>query len=149
MTGTTSAGTTIAVTASAPATFDAAGYGALTPTIIKGVESIPAFGADTAVNSFTPLNGPIEKYKGPTNNGSITLPMLVDTADAGQNLVRTAAAPGNNAIYYFCVTYPNGDKDYFGGRVFGAPKTTGGATNNLMQNPKIEVTTSVVSVPAS
>lgn len=149
MTSTTSAGTTIAISAAAPATFDAAGYGALTLTTIGGVESIPAFGPSVTVNSFQPLSGPEDKHKGPANYGSLQIPMAYDKADAGQTLLRTASDPSNDALYSFLVTFPNGDKRYFQGRVFGMQDTPGSATNVLMSTTTIEVTTKVISVNAA
>lgn len=148
MTSSTSAGTTIGLTAGIPATQDSAGFAALTYTTVSGVESIPAFGATTTVNSFQPLNGPQDKHKGPTNNGSLQVPMAYDKADAGQTLMRAAAAPSNNGLYAFVVTFPNGDKRYFQGRVFGAQETPGSATNVLMLTSTVEITTAVVRVDA-
>jgi len=148
MPSSTSAGTTIAISAAKPATFDAAGYTALTATIIGGVESIPAFGASTTVNTFQPLNGPQDKHKGPVNYGSLQIPMAYDRTDAGQTLMRTAADPDNNGLYSFCVTFPNGDKRYFQGRVFGMQETPGSATNVLMMTSTVEITTKVVKVDA-
>jgi hypothetical protein len=149
MTSSTSNGTTIGITAGVPATFDAAGYGALAFTTIGGVESIPAFGATSSVNSFQPLNGMTEKNKGPANGGSIALPYAIDKTDAGQTLLATAADPANNARYYFVVTFPNGDKRFFGGKVFGAPETVGSATNVLMGSATIEIETKTVKVNAA
>lgn len=140
----TSAGTKIALSAAAPSTFDAAGYGALSFTNVGGVESIPAFGAQAAVNSFQPLDGAQEKHKGPVNYGSLQVPMAYDKADAGQTLMATASAPTNNAQYSFRVTYPNGDKRYFMGRVFGLPENPGAATNVLMQTATVEINTAVI-----
>lgn len=148
MTSTTSAGTKYAITAGLPATDNEAGYTALTWTTVKGVESIPAFGASNAVNSFQPLDGPVEKHKGPANYGSLQIPMAYDRDDAGQVLVRTAAEPDNNAMYSHKVTYPNGDVRYFQGRVFGAPETVGSATNVLMMTPTVEISTKVIKVDA-
>jgi hypothetical protein len=146
----TSAGTKIAISATLPTTPDAAGYGALSAmTDIGGVESIPAFGPSIAVNSFQPLAGPVEKHKGPVNYGSLQIPMALDKSDAGQILLRTAAEPDNNAMYSVRVTYPNGDKRYFQGRVFGWTETPGAATNVLMGNTTIEVNTKVVKVDAA
>jgi hypothetical protein len=144
MVSSTSAGTTIAISAAVPATFDKTGYAALMSTVIGGIESIPAFGAQVGVNTFQPLNGPQDKHKGPVNYGSLQLPFAIDKADAGQILLNTAAAPTNNALYSFTVTFPNGDKRYFRGRVFGAPETVGGASNVLMGNATVEIVTEVI-----
>ncbi|MFD1951865.1 hypothetical protein ACFSGX_13915 [Sphingomonas arantia] len=149
MPSSTSAGTTMGVSVAAPATMDAAGYAALTYTTIGGVESIPAFGATSAVNSFQPLNGPQEKHKGPVNYGSLQIPMATDKADAGQTIMGTLGEPDNNAMGSFIVTFPNGDKRYFRGRVFGSPETVGSATNVLMTNATVEINTKVVKVNAA
>jgi len=149
MVSTTSAGTTIGISAAVPASHDPAGFAALTFTTISGIESIPAFGATVAVNSFQPLNGPQDKHKGPVNYGSLQLPYAHDKADAGQTLLRTSAEPTNNALYAFVVTFPNGDKRYFRGRTFGAPETVGSATNVLMGNATVEITTPIVKVDAA
>ncbi len=149
MTSSTSAGTTIAISAAAPATLDATGYAALTYTVIGGVESIPAIGPATTVNSFQPLNGPQEKHKGPTNYGSLALPIAHDKADAGQTLLRTAADPANNALYSIKVVFANGDVVYCQVRAFGYTYTPGSATNVLMANSTLEINTKTVFVPAT
>jgi hypothetical protein len=144
MTSSTSAGTTIGISAAAPASFDKTGYAALTYTTIGGVGSIPAFGASTAWNTFQPLNGAEEQHKGPVSYGQLQVPMAYDKADAGQTLTRTASRPGNNALYSFIVTFPNGDKFYFQARVSGAPLEVGSATNVIMMNPTLGISTVVV-----
>lgn len=144
MTSTPSAGSTIHISAGLPASATVAGYAALTYTKIKGPQSIGAFGATTGVVNFQPLEGAEEKHKGSTNFGSLTPPIAIDDEDAGQNLLRVAAEPGNNALYSFMVILSNGKKRYFGGRVFGWPETVGEATTLLMANPQIEISTTVV-----
>lgn len=140
----TSAGTSAALSLNAPAAQDEAGYTALTYTELGGVESIAAFGPTSAVNSYQPLAGPVEKHKGPPNYGSLQIPVAIDKADAGQALIRLLADPANNDLGTFRVRYPNGDKRYFRGRVFGAPETPGSATNLLMMTPIIEINTAIV-----
>lgn len=149
MTSTTSAGSTLAITATAPATFDAAGYGAATFTEIGGIEKIGALGAVFAKVEFQPLKGPKDKNKGSRDNGSLAPSLAIDESDAGQTLLRTAAADETSKIYYFKVTYSNGAKRYFGGRVFGYPETVDGADTVLMANPTIEIITDIVPVAAS
>lgn len=149
MTSTPSAGSTAHISAALPATADAAGYGALTYTKIGGLQSIGTFGATTTVVNFQPLDGPEEKHKGPTNYGSLQLPIAHDKADAGQTLLRTAAAPTNNALYSIKLILSNGDKRYFQARVFGYPETVGEATTVLMANPTLEINTAVVKDDAA
>lgn len=149
MTGsTTAAGTKIALTASLPATEDAAGYAALTFTVIGNVESLPAFGPTTAPIEFQPLDGPKQTHKGPTDYGTIQVPMAFDEDDAGQILLRTAAAPGNNALYSYLVTYPTGAKRYFQARAMGYPEEPGSATTVIKSTVNIAINTKVVAVDA-
>jgi len=143
----TSAGTKLAISAAAPATQTAAGYQALTYTEIGGIESIGAFGAVTEEVTFQPLRGARESYKGGTNFGSLSPSIAHDDDDAGQELLRTASEDATD-LYSFEVTYPSGAKRFFQGRVFGYPENVGAANAMLMANPSINLSTTVIKVPA-
>lgn len=148
MGSTTAAGTGIEISAAAPATEDDAGYEALTYTEIGSVEQIGAIGATTNKVEFQPLKGPKQKHKGSTDYGSLQPSLAHDPEDAGQELLRTAADPDNNALYSFKVTYASGDKRYFQGRAFGYPENVGNADSILMANPTVEINTKIVKVAA-
>lgn len=148
MASSTAAGTTLAISAGVPATLDAAGYAALTHTVIGGIEKIGAIGATINKIEFQPLNGAKEKHKGSTDYGSLQPSLAHDKADAGQTILRTASAPTNHALYAFKATYPNGDVRYFSARVFGYPESIDGADNIIMANPTIEICTPIVKVDA-
>lgn len=149
MGSTTAAGSTIAISAAAPATLDATGYAALTFTEIGGVEKLGPLGPTTNKVEFQPLKGPKEKHKGSTDYGSLNPSLAHDKADAGQTLLRTAADPDNNALYSFLVTYPTGDKRYFRGRVFSYPENVDGADSIITAAPTVEITTKIVKVDAA
>jgi len=144
----TAAGTGLAISAATPATQTPEGYAALTFTEVGGVEQVGAFGATTEVTTFQPLKGPQEKYKGPTNYGSVQPAIAHDDDDAGQTLLRAAADDLSNKLYSIEVTYPDGAKRYFGARVFGYPENVQGAAAMLMANPSIEISTTIVKVAA-
>lgn len=144
MTSTTAAGSALAISAAAPATADAAGYAALTYTEIGQIEQIGPIGAVYSKVEFTPLKGAKQKHKGSVDYGSLQPNLAHDPTDAGQTLLRTAA--DSNSLYSFMVTYPDGAKRYFQGRVFGYPENVGGADSILMANPTIEISTSIVKV---
>jgi len=144
----TAAGSTIAISAAAPATRDATGYAALTFTEVGGVDKIGSLGAAFAVVEFKPLKGATEKHKGSVNYGSLQPSFAIDEADAGQTLVRTAADDATSKLYSFMVTYPTGAKRYFGGRVFGNPETADNADTILMAAPTVEISTPIVKVAA-
>lgn len=148
MGSTTAAGTAIGISAATPATFDAAGYAALTFTEIGNVEKLGPIGPTFAKVEFKPLKGPTKKFKGSVDYGSLNPSLAHDDSDAGQTLLRTAA---NNltTLYSFKVTYPDNAIRYFQGRVFGYPEVTDGADTVIMANPTIEIDTVVVKVAAS
>jgi hypothetical protein len=148
MTSTTAAGSTLAISAAAPATADAAGHAALTHTEVGGVEKIGGIGAIFAKVEFQPLKGPKDKHKGSADYGSLQPSMAYDEADAGQVLMRTAADDETSKLYSFKVTYPTGAIRYFQGRVFGFPENTDGADTVIMANPTIEICRKVVRVAA-
>lgn len=149
MVSSTSAGTTLAISAGNPATLDGTGYAALTYTEVGGVEKLGVIGSTTNKIAFQPLKGGIEKFKGSTDYGSLQPSMAYDKADAGQILLRTASAPDNHALYAFLATYPNGDKRYFRARTFGWPENIDGADSLIMANPTIEICTPIVKVDAA
>lgn len=148
MGSTTAAGTALAISAASPATFDAAGYLALTYTEIGQIEKIGAIGATTNKVEFTPLKGPKQKHKGSSDFGALQPSLAHDDEDAGQTLLRTASEPGNNTLYSWKVTYPDGAIRYFQGRVFGYPENVDGADTIIMANPTVEIETVIVKVAA-
>lgn len=108
-------GTTIAISATLPATENEAGYEALTFITIGEVTEIPEFGAEHDVVTHVPLaTGITAKYHGAKNNGSMSLPMALDRTDAGQTALKTALT-GKGRVA-FEVTYADGSVDYFQGK---------------------------------
>jgi hypothetical protein len=144
----TAAGSKLAISAASPSSQDVTGFSALTFTASGQVEQRGAFGATTEVVNFQPLDGPLQKYKGPNNSGAIQPQLAHDDDDAGQTLLRTAADDKTSKLYSFRVTFPNGARRFFGGRVFGYPETVGAANTMLMANPSIEISTDVIKAPA-
>lgn len=146
MASTTAAGTAFAISIATPTTQDAAGYGALSFVEIGLVEKLGTIGASFAKVEFQPLKGPKQKHKGSADYGSLQPSMAFDQADAGQSVLRTAAADETSKLYAFRVTYPTGAIRYFLGRVFGAPENVDGADSIVMSMPTVEISSRVVSV---
>ena len=144
----TAAGSTLAIGSALPATQDAAGYAALTLTEIGQVEKLGAFGASFAKVEFQPLKGPKQKYKGSKDYGALQPSVALDSADAGQTLLQAAGDDESQKLYPFRVTYADGAKRYFLGRVFGMPENADGADSMLMATPAIEICTTIVKVAA-
>jgi len=118
MTVATTAGTTIAVSASAPATYDSSGYGALSFTTVGEVTNLGSFGREYALVTHNPIGTrATQKYKGSYNEGQIAMEVGLDTDDAGQDLLATASASDSN--YSSKVTAQNGDVYYFIAKRYG------------------------------
>jgi hypothetical protein len=149
MAGSTAAGATLAISAAAPATKDAAGFAALSFTEVGGVEKIGSFGSSFEKVDFQPLKGPKEKYKGPVDYGALNPSIAIDRSDAGQTLMRTAADDETQKLYSTRVTFPDGSKGYSQVRVFGMPDTVDAAASMLMANPTCEICAKPVFVPAA
>lgn len=100
------AGTTVAISASLPATYDAAGYGAttITYTAIGNIESIGPHGMSAAVTEFTPIDtAVVTKVKGSKNYGNIAIVAAYMPSDTGQDIVETASE--SNSRYSVKITY--------------------------------------------
>jgi len=149
MGSTTSAGSALAISVATPATFDAAGYAALTFTEIGSIDKIGSLGSSFAKVEFKPLKGATQKHKGSVDYGTLQPSMAYDEDDAGQTLLRTAADDATSTLYSFEVTYPTGSKRYFQGRVFGNPETVDGPDTILMAAPSVEICTAIVKVDAA
>lgn len=145
----TAAGSTLAISAASPTTNDATGYAALTFTEVGQVEKLGAFGASFAKVEFQPLKGAKQKYKGSADYGALQPSLALDSTDAGQTLLQTAGDDETQKLYSFKVTYQDGAKRYFQGRVFGLPENADGADSMLMATPSLEICTKIVRVAAA
>jgi hypothetical protein len=141
----TSAGSTLGISASLPATEDATGYNALTYTSVGEITDLGEFGTEYSTVNFTALgNRRVRKFKGSYNNGALQLQLGRDTADAGQTLLRTALASDND--YSFKVTLQNGTKLYFKGKVMSYKTQVGSVDQITAASTTVEVVSDVVEV---
>jgi hypothetical protein len=136
----TSAGTTIGIVANAPATFDAAGYNALTFVTIGEVTDLGEFGREFALVTHNPIGsrGTVKK-KGSFNEGSISMTLGLDTDDAGQILAKAAALSDDD--YSFEVTTQNGDKYFFRAQTMMFKVNVGSVDSITTANITLEITT--------
>lgn len=148
----TSTGVTIAAVLGAPATFDQAGFEALTFTTIGQVSNIPAFGPTVQVVESNPLaTGITEKFVGFVNYGSVALEADYDDTDAGQALVTSAVDTGDASFgqdFSFELTYSTGAKRYWVGKFFSATENPGSANSMVSTSMNVEINTPVLKVAA-
>jgi hypothetical protein len=125
----TSAGTTIGVSAALPATFDAAGFGALTFTDIGEVVDGGELGRVYEVVKHNPLaTRETIKRKGSFDSGSLSLQMARVPSDAGQAIL--VAAVDSDASHSFEVTLQDGTILWFTAQIFSY-LTKIGTTNQI------------------
>lgn len=137
----TSAGTTLSVSASNPATFNEAGYGALSMTLVGEVTDLGEFGREYNLVTHNPLasRGTVKK-KGSFNEGAITLQLGLDNADAGQAILQAARDSDND--YSFKIALQGGDIYYFQAQVMGFKVGVGGVDQITSASVTLEITTS-------
>jgi hypothetical protein len=141
MTVRTSAGTTLHVCASAPATYNTAGYAALTWVAVGELVDAGDFGREYTLVTHNPLaNRTTQKFKGSFNEGKLAAKLGLDTDDAGQILMKAASL--SDSAYSFKVTTQNTDKYYFPGMVMSWKVGVGGVNKITEAMADIELTTS-------
>ena len=145
MTVRTTATTTLKISAGVPATFDSAGYAALTYTSVGEVTNFGEFGREFDLVTHNPVaSRGTQKLKGAFNEGAIALQIGLDTDDAGQILMKAASL--SDSLYAFLITTANGDKYYFQGLTMGFKVGLNDVNSVSSATANIEITTSSTGV---
>lgn len=140
MTAMTSAGTVLEISAGIPATFNEAGFEALTYTEIGEITDISGeIGRVYNLVTHNPLaTRATRKYKGSYNSGSVTIAIAIDEVDAGQILVEAALT--SDAAYSFKLVLQDGSVRYFRAMVMSFPITPGGVDSITAGSISLEIT---------
>ncbi len=144
-----SVGTVVSVSANAPATYNSAGFAALTWSPCGELAELPAFGAEAALATHTPLaTGIVAKRRGSLNYGSVALTMAVSDTDTGQTVLQDSAeaAPGTDAQVSVKVVLVNGEIQYFTAQVMSYKVNVGNADAITMAEVTLEIDNAVVKV---
>lgn len=145
MTVRTSAGTTLKISANAPATFNVAGYSALTYTSVGEITDLGEFGREFTLVTHNPVGSRgTQKFKGSFNEGTMNLSLGLDTDDAGQVLMKAASLA--DTAYSFEVTTQNGDTYYFQAMVMSFKVGVGSVDSITTATCTLELTTSAGGV---
>lgn len=142
-----SVGTTVSVSNTIPANLNAAGYAALTYTIVGEASEMPEFGGEQALVTFTPLQtGIVEKRGGSIDYGEVTLPLALSRTDAGQTILENKAnqAIGTDKRVTVRVTLPDTTNFYFVAQVRSFKQMVGGVDAITMANTILALTSPVV-----
>jgi len=142
-----SVGTTVSVSNTIPANLNAAGYAALTYTLVGEASEMPEFGGEQALVTFTPLQtGIVEKRGGSIDYGEVTLPLALSRTDAGQLILENKAnqAIGTDKRVTVRVTLPDTTNFYFVAQVRSFKQMVGGVDAITMANTILALTSPVV-----
>lgn len=140
---------TYAISASLPATYDAAGYGATTMVYaaIGKVSDFIAYGSKRNVNEWVPISGAVEYTKGAPRYGNGDMLMGDLPADAGQIILKAAEASANH--YSIKVTYADGEIHYLDGIVSAWTLSGGKEGAPMVRTATISICKAPVVVAAS
>jgi hypothetical protein len=130
----TFAGTAVSIKVTAPSTYDATGFGAITAWVPIGeITSAPGSGGKTFEDvSYSVLAERATKHlKGTSDQAEQTFEVISDRDDLGQ--IELAAALDSDNQYSFKVTYNSGEIDYFQALVTGF-EGQGGDANTLRKS---------------
>jgi len=142
----TAAGAVVSVSASLPATNDAAGFGALADfTAIGSLADAGEFGKEYNLVTFNPLaTRQTQKFKGSYNDGSMAMQIGYDKSDAGQVKLAAGLASDNN--YSFKVVLQDATIFYFQGKIMTSPKAVGTVDNIVMLSVTVEISEDIVEI---
>lgn len=143
----TSAGTTLAVSASAPATYNLAGFQALTFTEVSEITDLGEFGRQYELSTHKPLaDRRTIKRKGSYNDGSIAVPLARDAADAGQALMKAASLSDDS--YSYRIVTQDGTTFYFSAQCMSFTNVVGGVDSITGHNAQLEIDNDILEASA-
>lgn len=137
----TAAGSKLFVSSTLPATYNKAGFEALTWTEVGEVTEIPAFGKVYNIVTHLPLGSrQTIKRKGSFDNGDVDVPYAYDTDDDAGQVIMTAAVDSDNS-YAFKVDIkdPALKSVYFTAQVTSQPLTVGSTDSIVMMNSTLAI----------
>lgn len=141
----TVAGTTLGISAATPATFDVAGYVALTFTTIGNIDNAGSDGRVYNEVTFNPIaSRGTQKFKGSFNEGNKSLTLAYDSADAGAVLLKTALNDDND--YSFKIGLPDGGERYFQAKVMSFVNEENTVDDIRMASVELAITTNSAGV---
>jgi len=144
----TSAGTTISVVDSNPATYDQAGFEALTYSLIGEVTDLGEFGREYSAVTHKPLGDRrTVKRKGSYNDGTVAMTVARVPGDAGQTLLTTGLDSDDN--YSFEVVLQDGTTLYFEAQIISYTTNVGSVDQITTASVSLEITNDIIEVAAA
>lgn len=142
----TAAGSLLKICAAQPATYDAAGYAALSWTTVAEITNFGEFDRVYNLIKHNPVatRGTV-KRKGSYDEGQMNLEMALDNDDAGQIIMKAASRSDSD---YSIQVYDSADNQpyYFQAQVMSFRRSIGGVDNIVKAMSQLELTTSSAGV---
>jgi hypothetical protein len=150
----TAAGTTLAIGAALPATYDAAGYAAVSWTVIGELASLSAFGKEYQTVTWAGLsNRATCKRKGTYDNGGLDVELAHVAENAGQEALLEHLDEDNPLPFRVLLNDENAEYDgngttfYFPGLTMSCRVNPGSDPNSMViMSARIEIDGDVVKV---
>ena len=143
----TSAGTKLFISASAPATYNSAGFAALTWTEIGEVSEMGEFGRQYNLVTFNTLGDRrTVKRKGSYNDGTIACQMARVPDDAGQTILTTAVNSDNS--YSIKIQLQDGTVFYTSAQVMSYTTNIGNVDQITSATVNLEIDNDILEVAA-
>ena len=145
MSGFTASGSTFAVSATAPPTYDQAGYedNSVTYTDIAEIISGSEFGGEAEITSWNTLSNRVtQKAKGNKDAGSVALQLAYDMAASGHSILSDASNSSHASFdteFTVRITLKNGDKFYNTSLINGYKKNVGGTDDLVGASTQLEL----------
>lgn len=144
---TLSVGTKFYVSAAEPATYDTAGFGALSWTEVGEVESLGEFGGNASITNFVPLGtGVVKKRKGSIDYGTVSAAIGRLVGDTGQAILKAGFdGAAKYTVHSFKVVNADASIAYFTGIVGSFTKVVNDSNAVTMVNCNVEIDNNVIS----
>ena len=143
----TSAGTDISICATAPATYNAVGFAALTWTSIGEVTELGEFGRVYNIVKLNLLKDRrTVKRKGSYDDGTVAAQMARVPDDAGQTIL--VAAVNSDSSYSIKVTLQDGTKFYFSAQISSYTTNVGNVDQITSATVNFEIDNNIIEVAA-
>tara|TARA_R110000824_G_C14999730_1_gene656103 strand:- start:358 stop:807 length:450 start_codon:yes stop_codon:yes gene_type:complete len=144
----TSTGTLYAVAAAVPATYDSAGFLALTWVPVGEVTDMGEYGATYEVVSHNPIaTKRTIKRKGTVNYGALSMQLGRDPADAGQALLIAGVdGAASDTVHSHRVTLQDGTIQYVTGQIFSYTTNIGSSNQIVGAAVTVELDNAIVEV---
>lgn len=143
----TSAGSTLYVSASKPATYNTAGFAGLFGSMkeVAEITDLGEFGRKYELVTHKALGRRnTVKRKGSYDDGSINVPLARDVGDEGQQLLKAASLSDDS--YSYCIEIQDGTKFFFSAQCMGFTNNIGSVSSITGHNAELQIDAEIIEV---